>query len=159
MSNNNDSEWTVVGGRNKPRKNKPKKPKSQPQDQFNQQKRPTGPVSASFNQGSHFPGFNPRSNNRRGPTNKERTHHQHTADDARHLKKIEDETETFHHKKVSRDLSQKIINFRASHHLTQKQLAAKMSLPLSIVQGYERGTSIPVGRITNQFHQILNREM
>jgi len=178
-SNDNDG-WTVVGSRNKPRKPKakpkPTPPSNNNNSTSNHRRRPTGPVSASFNQGSHFPAFNPNearenqqdwgdvtfqkrnygSKNRgEGPTRTERRYGR-SAEESRHLHKIEDETESFHHKKVSRDLSQKIINFRASHHLTQKQLAARMSLPLSTVQGYERGSAIPVGRITNKFHQILS---
>jgi DNA-binding transcriptional regulator YiaG len=105
-----------------------------------------------------FRGGSSSSNRRAGPTTKEKRPPR-GRDEARHLSKIDEETETFHHKRVSKSLSHKIQQYRTANHLTQKQLAQKLNLPVDIVQTYEKGSAIPNTSTINKFNKLINHPL
>ena len=58
-------------------------------------------------------------------------------------RKLENEQDTFIHKKVSLSMAKRIAQLRCENKMTQKDLAFKLSLPIKIIQEYESGIAIP----------------
>tara|TARA_B110000285_G_scaffold160312_1_gene178992 strand:- start:170 stop:550 length:381 start_codon:yes stop_codon:yes gene_type:complete len=61
--------------------------------------------------------------------------------------KFEEENANFVHQKISLPMCKRIQKARSDAGLTQKQLAQKMNVKASLIQSYENGTGIPVGRV------------
>jgi putative transcription factor len=72
-------------------------------------------------------------------------------------KKLENEQDTFIHKKVSLSMSKRIAQARCAQKLSQKDLAFKLSLPVKIIQDYESGVAIPNHVITNKIEKVLGK--
>jgi FkbM family methyltransferase len=72
--------------------------------------------------------------------------------------RIEKEDEVFKHKKSDLTMRKKIQIARTNAGLTQKELAHKLNVKIGIVQGYENGTAIAVGRIIQQIEKVCNLE-
>lgn len=72
-------------------------------------------------------------------------------------RKLENEQDTFIHKKVSLTMSKRIAQARCAQNLTQKDLAFKLSLPAKIIQDYESGVAIPNHVVTNKIEKILGK--
>lgn len=72
--------------------------------------------------------------------------------------RIEKEDEVFKHKKSDMTMRKKIQIARTNAGLTQKELAHKLNVKIGIVQGYENGTAIAVGRIIQQIEKVCNLE-
>lgn len=156
MTDNNDDGWQIV--RNN-RKKKTKKNKDS--DDPRLQNRFSSPSTASYQKMSHqYPQIQDFKDDvvfhKRHTSSKTQQHRgNRSSNEARHLAKIADETETFHHKRVNNKLSQQIREYRQNNKLSQKDLAAKMSLKLDIIQAYEKGTAIPDDKIVNSFYRII----
>ena len=58
--------------------------------------------------------------------------------------RLECDTDNLKHAKPSRDIKLAITQARAAKGMTQRQLAQKMNVPPSLIQGYENGKAIPV---------------
>ena len=69
--------------------------------------------------------------------------------------KLDNATEADKHKKVSRDLSQKIIKARVEKKWKQKDLANKLNLSVSIVNDYECGKAIVDNKILCKIERVL----
>ena len=61
----------------------------------------------------------------------------------------------FSHAKVSKAMAQQIAQGRVARKMSQKALAAQLSVPLKTVQAYETGKAIPKGSHIN----LLNRAL
>jgi ribosome-binding protein aMBF1 (putative translation factor) len=72
-----------------------------------------------------------------------------------HLKKIENEQETFKHETISLDLRKQIAQARNNAKLTQKDLAALLNLPPGIIKDYEVGKVIPNKMIISKIKRAL----
>ena len=72
-----------------------------------------------------------------------------------HLKKIENEEETFKHPVVSLSLSKQIAQARNEAKMTQKQLDQRLNLPSNTVKQYESGTIIPNKMVINNIKKVL----
>jgi ribosome-binding protein aMBF1 (putative translation factor) len=72
--------------------------------------------------------------------------------------KIESETERFKHKTVGLSVAKKIMQARNAAGLTQKELAQKLSVKPAIIQTYEQGKGIPVGRVIQQIEKACGLE-
>ena len=57
-------------------------------------------------------------------------------------RKIDQETETFHHNKIPKDKRLEIIKLRTEKKLTQKQLAQKVNLPFTEINAMESGQAL-----------------
>tara|TARA_R100001163_G_C5068378_1_gene208533 strand:+ start:7834 stop:8367 length:534 start_codon:yes stop_codon:yes gene_type:complete len=176
MSFQTDDDWTVVGAKNKAKIAKKKARKAQKQKQNVNNSRinqapdnsPSGAASASFNQGSHFIPFD-RNNktvqdwdgkvfrNKQKPQTTKEHRHKRTVDESKHLAKLENETETFRHKKVSHELRKKMTDYRSSHKMTQKDLALKLNLHLDIIKSYENGSAIPDNKVITQINRLIRQ--
>lgn len=69
--------------------------------------------------------------------------------------KLENETEDFHHKKVSSALKTRIIQARTAKKMTQAQLAQAMNEKPQVIQEYESGKAIPNPQILSKMSRIL----
>lgn len=76
--------------------------------------------------------------------------------DAQRMRKLDQEDETFRHKKVDRRFSLKVQQARLVRKLTQKQLAQKLNLPVDVITKYENGTAINDGQVTGKLKQFLH---
>lgn len=76
--------------------------------------------------------------------------------DPRKLAKIANETENFRIKHVDKATSVQIQQARQAKNLTQKELAQKMSVPLTIVSQWEAGTAVYDGSIIQKFKKFLD---
>ena len=72
-------------------------------------------------------------------------------------RKLEEQQDTFIHKKVSLSMAKRLAQARCVNKLTQKELAFKLSLPVKIIQDYEAGIAIPNHIITNKIEKILGK--
>ena len=61
------------------------------------------------------------------------------------MRKLDEETENFKHKKVPINLRFQIQKARQAHGWTQKELASKVGVKPNIINEYERGKAIPKG--------------
>eukprot|EP00210_Caulerpa_lentillifera_P000944 g914.t1 len=69
--------------------------------------------------------------------------------------KLENETEEFHHERVSSDLKKTIQQARIAKKMTQAQLAQAINEKLHVVQEYESGKAIPNGQVLNKLSRVL----
>jgi ribosome-binding protein aMBF1 (putative translation factor) len=72
-----------------------------------------------------------------------------------HLKKIENEEETFKHATVSLSLSKQIAQARNNAKMTQKELDQRLNLPANTVKQYEQGSIIPNKMVINNIKKVL----
>ena len=69
--------------------------------------------------------------------------------------RMEESPDQFSHAKVSKAMAQQIAKGRMAQRLSQKALAAKLSVPIKTIQAYETGKAIPKGSHIN----LLNRAL
>eukprot|EP00877_Chromochloris_zofingiensis_P005365 jgi/Chrzof1/1482/Cz10g09150.t1 len=69
--------------------------------------------------------------------------------------KLEQETEDFHHEKVSTELKKQIIQARTAKKLTQSQLAQLVNEKPQIIQEYESGKAIPNPQVLSKLSRVL----
>ncbi len=73
-----------------------------------------------------------------------------------YLSRIEDDTDNFGSPKtVSDNLSRALMDARNAKKITQKQLAADISVHVSLIQNYENGSAIPDPGILNKLDRAL----
>lgn len=72
--------------------------------------------------------------------------------------KLMNETERFVHQTTGLTMAKKIMQARNNAGLTQKQLAQKLNCKPTIIQTYETGKGIPVGRIIQQIEKVCGLE-
>lgn len=72
-----------------------------------------------------------------------------------HLKKIENEEETFKHTTVSLSLSKQIAQARNNAKMTQKELDQRLNLPANTIKQYEQGVIIPNKVVINNIKKVL----
>jgi len=150
MSSTDTNDWTIVSHK------KDKLSSKSPNNQA---------ISTSYDEGSNYPSFNsqdwkeitfsskPKIHTtfknlfkKKGPTNTQLN-----------LNFIDNQTEPFKLKKVNKNLSKKMIEYRKIHNLTQIDLAMKLNVKLDIVNSYEKGTAIPDEIILNKIYRIINQ--
>ena len=71
------------------------------------------------------------------------------------LYKLENETESFEVKKVSRSLSKQIQQARLSNKITQKELAQRINVSSKIINDYESGKAIPNNTVKMKIQRCL----
>jgi ribosome-binding protein aMBF1 (putative translation factor) len=69
--------------------------------------------------------------------------------------KLDNETESFSHAKISSDIKMKIQSARFAAKLSQKQLAQAINVKPSIIAQYESGQAIPDHQILNKIRRTL----
>jgi ribosome-binding protein aMBF1 (putative translation factor) len=74
-------------------------------------------------------------------------------------KKIEKEEDTFKHKTISKDMAKRIAQARCEKKITQKQLAAALNLPESIIKDIETCKSIYNAVIINKIEKYFNKRV
>jgi ribosome-binding protein aMBF1 (putative translation factor) len=72
-----------------------------------------------------------------------------------HLKKVENEEETFKHATVSLSLSKQIAQARNNAKMTQRDLDQRLNLPPNTIKQYEQGTIIPNKVVINNIKKVL----
>jgi ribosome-binding protein aMBF1 (putative translation factor) len=75
------------------------------------------------------------------------------------IKKIENETETFKHKTVGKEVAKRITEARLEKKLTQKQFAALLCLPFATVKTFENGTAIYNAEVLNKMGRCLGKNL
>jgi len=73
------------------------------------------------------------------------------------LKKVADETETFHHNLVSKEDARAVIQGRVAKKLTQEKLAQALNLPVKTIADIERGVAIYNGSIIARIKRFLQK--
>ena len=68
---------------------------------------------------------------------------------------VKEDADQFSHAKVSKAMAQQIAKGRMARKLSQKALAAQLSVPVKTIQAYEAGKAIPKGAHIN----LLNRAL
>lgn len=76
--------------------------------------------------------------------------------DPRKQAKIANETESFKIRRVGRDTANQIQQARQALKITQKDLAHKMNVPLTVVSQYENGSAVYDGAMFQKFKKALN---
>tara|TARA_Y100000385_G_C12702550_1_gene471149 strand:- start:14 stop:403 length:390 start_codon:yes stop_codon:yes gene_type:complete len=71
------------------------------------------------------------------------------------MRKLDDETDTFKHKKVSTNLKIAIQKGRTLKKMTQANLAQSLNLPVITVKNYENGTAIPNNSVLSKMEKVL----
>jgi len=71
-------------------------------------------------------------------------------------KKLNEDPDTMKHKTVSVNFGQALMKARASAKITQKELAQKMNVKISIIKKYESAKAIPNPRIISNLERHLN---
>ena len=69
--------------------------------------------------------------------------------------KLDNETETFEHKKVSHKLSVSIQQARAGKKWSRQELAQKLNVKASVITEYETGKAIPDNQILQKLSRVL----
>ncbi|GLC42269.1 multiprotein-bridging factor 1 [Pleodorina starrii] len=69
--------------------------------------------------------------------------------------KLEQETEDFHHERVSSTLKQQIVQARTAKKMTQAQLAQAINEKPQVIQEYESGKAIPNPQVLSKMSRIL----
>lgn len=80
-------------------------------------------------------------------------------DDVIRLSKLDNDTEHYSHKTVSRVMSNSIVAARNSIGWNRKQLAGAMSIPEKTVSDYETGKAIPNERIIRKLERVLRTSL
>lgn len=76
--------------------------------------------------------------------------------DPRKHGKLDDATDSSRIKRVGREMGLKIQQARQSQALSQKDLAFKMSVPLSVVSQWESGSAVHEGSVLQKFRKFIN---
>lgn len=79
----------------------------------------------------------------------------HDVDISTRLKKLDNETENFHHNHASFSLRNAIKKARIEKELTQADLAQKINQKTNVVQSYESGAAIPTPEILKKMSLVL----
>ncbi|CEP03932.1 HTH cro/C1-type domain-containing protein [Plasmodiophora brassicae] len=74
---------------------------------------------------------------------------------ASNAKKLEEETEDFHHKAITQDFKIALLKARQAKNLTQKQLAQLINEKQTVITDYETGRAIPNGQIIAKLNRVL----
>eukprot|EP00879_Flechtneria_rotunda_P000544 GHRR01000650.1.p1 GENE.GHRR01000650.1~~GHRR01000650.1.p1 ORF type:complete len:144 (+),score=37.19 GHRR01000650.1:189-620(+) len=69
--------------------------------------------------------------------------------------KLEQETEDFHHERVSTELKKQIVQARTAKKLTQAQLGQLINEKPQIIQDYESGKAIPNPQVLSKLSRVL----
>ncbi|KAG2449251.1 hypothetical protein HYH02_005996 [Chlamydomonas schloesseri] len=69
--------------------------------------------------------------------------------------KLEQETEDFHHERVSSNLKQQIVQARTAKKMTQAQLAQAINEKPQVIQEYEQGKAIPNPQVLSKMSRVL----
>ncbi len=72
-----------------------------------------------------------------------------------HLRKLEEDTDTFKHATVGTELRLAIQQARLAKKLTQKELAALIAEKPTIINDYEAGRAIPNGNLLSKLERAL----
>lgn len=72
------------------------------------------------------------------------------------MKKLELAEEVTLAPRITIDLRLQIQRARCSKKITQKELAAKMNVPIVIIQNYENGKAIPTGAFLASLERVLS---
>lgn len=70
--------------------------------------------------------------------------------------KINEEEETFHVKKVSKEFAKQIVQARLAKNWTQKDLARAMNETTNVIASFENGTAIYNPQMVQKFQKILS---
>mmetsp|Transcript_112653 Transcript_112653/g.211282 ORF Transcript_112653/g.211282 Transcript_112653/m.211282 type:complete len:144 (-) Transcript_112653:125-556(-) len=70
-------------------------------------------------------------------------------------KKLDENTETFRHEKVSQDFKMALQQARLAKKMSQSALATSINEKQSVVNEYESGKAIPNGAIINKLNKAL----
>uniref|UniRef100_A0A7S3RAG9 HTH cro/C1-type domain-containing protein n=1 Tax=Dunaliella tertiolecta TaxID=3047 RepID=A0A7S3RAG9_DUNTE len=73
--------------------------------------------------------------------------------------KLEQETEDFHHERVSSTLKTQIVKARTAKKLTQAQLAQAINEKPQVIQEYESGKAIPNPQVLSKLSRILGVQL
>lgn len=68
---------------------------------------------------------------------------------------IENEQADFRHKSLSTDFKKALQAARSAKKMTQKQLAQRCNLQVSVVQSYENGKAIPNAQVISKLSRAL----
>lgn len=68
---------------------------------------------------------------------------------------LDDNKDEFKNKKISKEISQSIIQHRCAMKLNQKALAGKVNIKPEVLQKYENGQAIVDPRVLNKIKRIL----
>ena len=71
-------------------------------------------------------------------------------------KKLNEDPDTMKHKTVSVNFGQALMKARTAAKITQKELAQKMNVKISIIKNYESAKAIPNPRIISNLERHLN---
>eukprot|EP00300_Choanocystis_sp_HF-7_P036934 c52897_g1_i1.p2 GENE.c52897_g1_i1~~c52897_g1_i1.p2 ORF type:complete len:151 (-),score=29.92 c52897_g1_i1:12-431(-) len=85
--------------------------------------------------------FNAGTNHNAGPSN---------------ARRLDDETEDFHHQKVPLELRKAIAQARQVKKMTQKDLATRLNEKVTVVNDYESGKAIPNNGMIARMEKILD---
>ncbi|KAG2436302.1 hypothetical protein HXX76_006613 [Chlamydomonas incerta] len=69
--------------------------------------------------------------------------------------KLDQETEDFHHERVSSNLKQQIVQARTAKKMTQAQLAQAINEKPQVIQEYEQGKAIPNPQVLSKMSRVL----
>lgn len=75
------------------------------------------------------------------------------------MRKLEEDTETFKHNVVDRNLSQALIKARTEKKMTQKALATSINEKPQVIAEYESGKAIPNGQIISKLERALGAKL
>jgi len=73
--------------------------------------------------------------------------------------KLENETEDFHHDRVSFDLKKAIMQARLDKKMTQAQLAQMINEKPQVIQEYESGKAIPNQQVLGKIERALGAKL
>lgn len=71
------------------------------------------------------------------------------------LRKVDEETESFRHQRVSYDFKTALQRARQAKKMTQAELAQKLNVKPSIVSDYETGRAIPDPQLVARMNRVL----
>ena len=81
------------------------------------------------------------------------------SDETHRNRKLDDETENFHHEKVGLTVRQAIMKARNARRMKQKDLANLLAVKPDVVVSYENGKAIPNQRILQRMERILGMKL
>eukprot|EP01006_Ploeotia_vitrea_P039451 TRINITY_DN66350_c7_g1_i1.p1 TRINITY_DN66350_c7_g1~~TRINITY_DN66350_c7_g1_i1.p1 ORF type:complete len:141 (-),score=71.74 TRINITY_DN66350_c7_g1_i1:49-471(-) len=70
-------------------------------------------------------------------------------------RRLDEETETFKHVRVTHSFKVALMKARQAKKLTQAQLAQKLNVKQTVINEYESGKAIPNGQIINKLNRVL----
>ena len=72
------------------------------------------------------------------------------------FKKLDNETENFKHKTISKNISKAIQKARLKEKLSQKALAQKINVKPQVITEYEAGKAMPSHQLLMKMQKVLN---